>query len=187
MKEIIKALDNQPIVQINGYGFIINPLTEQIPATSAELLKDACHELAECVDKTRTTKLVAEEDKGAILLAGVSWITGLPFGIARWQPNGLSSQIKQSFKMEYKHGDIYLNGIEPKDKVTIIDDMVSTGGTIIALIKTIEKIGAEIIDIICVAEKMNYGGVSSIKKNTGYNVKTLLKIDVGGEKSKIII
>ena len=31
--------------------------------------------------------------------------------------------------------------------------MVSTGGTIIALIKTIEKIGAEIIDIICVAEK----------------------------------
>ena len=34
---------------------------------------------------------------------------------------------------------------------------------------------------------MNYGGVSSIKKNTGYNVKTLLKIDVGGEKSKIII
>ena len=34
MKEIIKALDNQPIVQINGYGFIINPLTEQIPATA---------------------------------------------------------------------------------------------------------------------------------------------------------
>lgn len=187
MKKIIKALDNQPIVQINGYGFVLNPLTEQIPATDAKLLQDACKELAKCVDQTKTTKLVAEEDKGAILLAGVSWITGLPFGMARWQPNGLPSQIKQSFKMEYKHGDLYLNGIEPKDKVTIIDDIVSTGGTIMALIKTIEKIGAEVINIVCVAEKINYGGVNSIKKNTGHNVKTLLKIDVSGKKSKIII
>lgn len=186
MKKIIEALDNQRLVVVNGKNFLVNPLTEQVPFTSAELLRDACEELAKRVDINSTTKLVTEEDKGAIFLAGVSLLTGLPFGMARWQPNGLANQIKQSFKMEYSAGNLYLNGIEPGDKVTIIDDLVSTGGTLIALIKTIEKIGAEIVGIICIAEKINYHGCERVKNETGYDVKTLLKIDVGGEKSKVI-
>ena len=41
-KELVKqAFDNQPLIQFNQYKFLINPLTEQIPATSAELLQAA--------------------------------------------------------------------------------------------------------------------------------------------------
>jgi adenine phosphoribosyltransferase len=187
MKKVIEALDNQQIILINGYGFVVNSLTEQTPATPAGLLKEVCEELASRIDLEKTNKIVTEEDKGSILVAGISLITGLSFGMARWQPNGLAEQIKQSFKMEYTKGDLYLNGIESGDKVTIIDDLISTGGTIIALIKMIKKIGAEVVDIICVAEKINYGGRAKIKKETGYDIKTLLKIDVSKKYSKVIL
>lgn len=61
--------------------------------------------------------------------------------------------------------------------------MVSTGGTMVALIESIKKAGAEIIDIVAVADKAEYGGVERIKAETGLTVKTALTISVTGEKS----
>lgn len=188
MKIISDAFDNKQLVDVGKYKFVINPLTEQVPCTDADLLRAACEECARNIDPTRTTKLVTEEDKGAILLAGVSLITGLPFGMARWQPNGLGDQIPQTFNMEYAEGNLWLSGIAKGDQVTVIDDMLSTGGTLIALIKTIEKAGAFIVDIICVAEKINYGAKKRIKDETGYDVTTLVKVDVWQWKlSKVIV
>lgn len=186
IKQIINALDNKLLIPIGNYNFLINSLTEQIPATSTSLLSAACSELSKRINLKKTNKLATEEDKGAILVAGVSLLTGLPFGMARWQPSGLENQTAESFKMEYTTGELYLNGILPSDKITIVDDFVSTGGTLIALIKTIQRIGAKITGIVCVAEKINYGGIERIKKETGHDVITLLKIDVSGKFSKVI-
>lgn len=186
IKQIINALDNKLLIPVGNYNFLINSLTEQIPATSTSLLRAACSELSKRVNLKKTNKLATEEDKGAILVAGVSLLTGLPFGMARWQPNGLENQTAESFKMEYATGELYLNGILPSDRITIVDDFVSTGGTLIALIKTIQRIGAKITGIVCVAEKINYGGIERIKKETGHDVITLLKIDVSGKFSKVI-
>ena len=84
---LIDAFDDQPLIQFNEYKFLINPLTEQIPATSAALLKAASEWLVEAGDYSTANKIVGEEDKGAILVAGVSLATGLPFGMARWYRN----------------------------------------------------------------------------------------------------
>ncbi|MBT3721268.1 adenine phosphoribosyltransferase [archaeon] len=186
MKEIIRALDNQPLAIVDGRKFIINPLTEQIPFTSSELLSETCKLISQKLKK-EVTKLVTEEDKGGILVAGTSMITGLPFGMARWYPNGLANQISEKFNMEYCKGNLYLNGILKGDKVAIIDDMVSTGGTMISMIKAIEKTGAEIVQIICVAEKLGYDGIQKIKEETGYDVDIFIKVDVSGKKSKVIL
>jgi len=88
--------------------------------------------------------------------------------------------------MEYASGELFLNGIESDDQVIIVDDMISTGGTMLALIEAIHLAQAEIIDIVCVAEKVEYGGVEKIVNKTGYHVKTLLQISVSGKRSKIV-
>lgn len=106
--------------------------------------------------------------------------------MARWYPAGLQGQISVAFEMEYASGELFLNGIEPGDQVIVVDDMVSTGGTMLALIEAIRLAGAEIIDIICVAEKIEYGGIERVAVQTGHQVKTLLQISVAGEKSKVI-
>ncbi len=181
-----QAFDNQPLTDFGEYKFLINPLTEQIPATTAELLQAATGWLVEAGDFARADKIAGEEDKGAILVASTSLATGLPFGMARWYPTGLQGQVSVDFEMEYASGKLFLNGVAENDRVIIVDDMVSTGGTMIALIQAVEHAGAEIVDIVCVAEKIEYRGVQRIAEETGHQVKTLVKISVAGERSKVV-
>lgn len=186
-KAIVRdSFDNKPCIPMGKYRFLINPLTEQIPATSAELLSAAADWLVEAGDYSEATKIAGEEDKGAILVAAVALKTKLPFGMARWYPSGIDGQVSVDFNMEYTKGKLFLNGIEVGDKVVIVDDMVSTGGTMVALIQAIQQAGAEILDIVCVGEKPAYNGVERIFKETGFRVKTLVKIDVDGELSRVV-
>ena len=186
MNHVIQALDDQPLVQFGKYKFVINPLTEQIPATTAELLQSATNWLLAEGNFKQATKIVGEEDKGGILVASTSLATGLPFGMARWYPSGLEGQVAIVFDMEYTRGNLYLNGVNEEDRVIIVDDMISTGGTMLALVEAIQSAGATIVDIICVAEKVDYGGVEKVAEKTGYRVKSLLKISTTGEKSEVI-
>jgi adenine/guanine phosphoribosyltransferase-like PRPP-binding protein len=164
---VIKAFDDQPLIRFGKYKFLINPLTEQIPATSAELLQAATDWIVAEGDFSQATKIAGEEDKGAILVAATSLATTLPFG-------------------EYTSGQLFLNGIEKDDKVIIVDDMISTGGTMLALIEAVQLAKGRIVDIVCVAEKLEYKGVQRVANDTGYQVKTLLKISISGERSKVI-
>ncbi|TVT84917.1 hypothetical protein [Pseudomonas sp. H3(2019)] len=59
-------------------------------------------------------------------------LSGLPFGIARWYPSGLEGQVKVGFDCEYISGELYLNGVEPGDRVIMVDDLISTGGSLLA-------------------------------------------------------
>lgn len=186
-KDLVRsAFDNKPLIPFENFNFLINPLTEQIPATSAELLQAATDWLVEAGNFHKATKIAGEEDKGAILVASTSLETGLPFGMARWYPAGLDGQVGVDFEMEYASGQLYLNGVEEGDQVILVDDMISSGGTMLALIKAVTQAGGSIVDIICVAEKIDYQGVERVKQETGYPVKTLVRISVSGERSKVI-
>lgn len=183
---VTQAFDDQALIQVKDHKFLINSLTEQIPATSAQLLHAATQWLIAVGDFSKANKIAGEEDKGAILVASTSLATGLPFGMARWYPVGIEGEICVDFEMEYASGSIYLNGIEQGDKVIIVDDMISTGGTMLALIQAVRLAKAEIVDIVCVAEKVEYNGVQRIFTETGFQVKTLVKVSVKGKRSKIL-
>jgi adenine/guanine phosphoribosyltransferase-like PRPP-binding protein len=181
-----EAFEGCPLIPVNGRRFVLNALTEQIPATSPELLRDAARWVAEVADFSRATKIAGEEDKGAVLVAATALLVDLPFGLARWQPSGLPGQIKVPFECEYTSGDLYLNGVEPHDKVVIVDDVISTGGTMVSLIEAIRECGGEIVDVVCVAEKSAYRGVERVRDETGIAIKTLLKLDLSGATSAVV-
>jgi adenine/guanine phosphoribosyltransferase-like PRPP-binding protein len=183
---VIDALDDQPLVPVGEYKFMINPLTEQIPATTADLLRAATDWIMEVGDFDGVNKIVGEEDKGAILVASTSLATGLPFGMARWYPAGLEGQVSVHFEMEYTSGELFLNGVDPGDRVIIVDDMISTGGTLLALIEAVRLAGGEIVDIVCVGEKVEYGGAARVLDQTGLSVKSLVKLSMSGERSRVI-
>lgn len=180
------SFDGQPLVDINGKRFLINSLTEQVPATSAPLLRIAAQRVCDAMVRQPGLKLVGEEDKGGVLLAAVSLLSGLPFGIARWYPSGLEGQVKVDFGCEYTSGALYLNGVNPGDRIVIVDDMISTGGTLISLIEAVKRAGACIEQIICVAEKADYDGVSRVRETTGIDVNTLLRISISGDVSRVL-
>ncbi|UCE13452.1 MAG: adenine phosphoribosyltransferase [Candidatus Heimdallarchaeota archaeon] len=186
-KLLRSALDGKPLYKIGKFNFILNSLTEQVPATTPQLLEEAATAVLDHMEIESYDKLITEEDKGAILVAAVSLKSGLPFGLARWYPNQLADQVSSIFSCEYlSKGTLYICGINRGDRVCIIDDIISTGGTLIGMIKAIRKIGAEIADVIVIGEKIEYNGVESVLQETGLEVKTLLRISVSGDVSKVI-
>ena len=48
---------------------------------------------------------------------------------------------------------MYLNDINPGESIAIVDDVLSTGGTLDAVIKGVEKAGASVTTIVAVVEK----------------------------------
>ena len=180
------AFHNRPLVRVGDFQFILNPLTEQMPATSPELLREAAARALRAANLADVNKIVGEEDRGAILVAAVSLECGLPFGLVRWNPSGVPGQIAVDFEMEYTRGKLYLNGVAPGDRVLIVDDLISTGGTLVALIRAIRQAGAEVRDAVCIAEKIEYGGVARVKAETGVEVKTLVRVSVAGERARVL-
>jgi len=39
---------------------------------------------------------------------------------------------------------------------------------------------------VALAEKVNVGGIKKIKQKTGYNVRTIIKVDTSGKRSKVV-
>lgn len=180
------AFDNKPLLWVQGKKFLVNPLTDQIPATSPDLLRAAAKEILRAARWRSADKIVGEEDRGGILVAAVSLASDLPFAMARWQPSGIQDQLWVDFECEYTRGRLYLNGVERSDKVLIVDDMISTGGTLLALIQLVTMAEADIVDVICLVEKVEYGGVERVSKETGIDVQTMVKVSVAGSESRVL-
>ena len=53
----------------------------------------------------------------------------------------------------YSKGAMYLNDVRPGERVLIVDDVLSTGGTLRAVIDGIRRCGAEVAQVVIVVEK----------------------------------
>jgi adenine/guanine phosphoribosyltransferase-like PRPP-binding protein len=186
MKEVIANFHNHKLVPVKDRNFLINPLIDHVPTTPYELVEDAINELCKLTDFSKANKIAGEEDRGGFITALVAYRQKLPFGLLKWNPVGLDGQISVDFRNAYAEGKMYLNGVQKGDNVIIVEDLVDSGGTIIAMIELFKKAEVNIVDIIALAEKAEYKGVERIKKETGYEVKHLVKFTSTGTLSKVI-
>jgi adenine phosphoribosyltransferase len=185
MKHLIDAFHNRPLIKVKDRNFIVNPLTDHVPTTPYELLEDTVQELAKVTDYSKATKILGEEERGGFITVLMAYHLKMPFGMVKWNPIGLEGQISIDFRNAYTEGKLYLNGIQKGDKVTIVEDMVDSGGTIISMIQLIQKAGIEIVDVVAIAEKAEFEGIERIKNETGFDVKHLIKFTSSEETSKV--
>jgi adenine phosphoribosyltransferase len=180
------AYEGAPALRTGKHLTTVNEFTDQIPALRPGLLCEARDRLLALGPLEPTDKLLVEEDKGAILGAAVSLATGLPLAVARWYPYDLgqanpdlpSPAIEVPLDSEYFTGSLFVNGIDRNDRVTIVDDTISTGGTLAALISAVHKAGATISEVRVVVEKAATGGIERIQTQFGIPVRSVLRVDV---------
>ena len=117
--------------------------------TEPALLRRLGGHLAELVP-TATQRLAAPE-LGAVLLGGaVSMESGLPLLLVRKEPKGYgtSKQIEGRF--------------DPGERVTVIEDVVTTGGDSLRSIQALRAAGLDVIHLVVVLDR-GEGGEDNIR------------------------
>ena len=180
---LVESLRKAPVIERGKYRYFIHPLTDSIPPLEPELLKEVCDAIVEAADLD-VNYIVTMEAMGIHIGALTSQMTGLPLNIIRKRQYGMPGEMVLNQTTGYSKGSMYLNNVKKGDVVTIIDAVISTGGTLIATINALKSGGALIKDIVCVIERGD--GVSEVKDATGFEAKTLVKIEVDDNRVKIL-
>ena len=163
--------------------FMIVPLSEHYPCTQADLLRETAFKIGQYIPRAQIDKIVAEFDRCAHLLGAVSLYTNMPIAGAKWFP-GPESQ-GTAFSMEYYKGNLYPYGIQRGDTVYIIEDTVSSGGTLTGLINLLRNNDVYIEGAVTAAVKKEYGGIARIHRETGIEVHRILDVSIAGDKTRV--
>jgi orotate phosphoribosyltransferase len=117
--------------------------------TDPALLRRLGRHLAQLVP-AQTQRLAAPE-LGAVLLGGaVSMETGLPLVLVRKEPKGYGT----SKQLEGR--------LEPGERVTVIEDVVTTGGDSLRSAQVLRDAGLEVIHLVVVLDR-GEGGEENIR------------------------
>jgi adenine phosphoribosyltransferase len=100
----------------------------------------------------------------------------IPFSVVRKRGYGLPGEVNVNQVTGYSKGDMFINGITKGERVVVIDDIISTGGTLRAIIKALLSMEVELVDVIAIVEKS--GGKGQLEKELGICIKTLVKVEV---------
>lgn len=121
-------------------------------------------------------KIVTAEAMGFPLAAGLSLRVRKPYVFIRKRAYGLPGEVSIHQVTGYSGADMFVNYIGRGDRVTLVDDVISTGGTLRAVVGALRSLGAEIEDVLIVFEKTRER--AKLEAELGVTIKTLLAVDV---------
>jgi adenine phosphoribosyltransferase len=147
LERLVESLETCPIVKRGEYNYFIHPITDGVPIVDPSLLREVGAAMLKALDLNGVTKIVVAEAMGIHIGTVLSLMTDIPLNIVRKREYKLPGEVAVHQATGYSKGELFLNGISKGDKVVIIDDVVSTGGTIKALLKALEIAGGEVTDI----------------------------------------
>lgn len=174
--EALKAsLVEAPIVKRGDYDYIVHPITDGIPKVDPQILKEATDAMIE-IGNFDCDFIMTIEALGIPLATVLSMKTGKPFNVVRKKMYGLPGEVNLSQVTGYSKSALFVNGVKAGDRVVIVDDVVSTGGTLWALVEALKSMQVKIVDILVVIEKTDKK--HEIERKLGLQVKTLVKVDV---------
>ena len=121
--------------------------------------------------------IVGAESRGFIFGAPLAYAMGLPFVPVR-KPGKLPAEtISEDYELEYGTDslEIHVDSIKSGDRVLLVDDLLATGGTMLAVAELVKRLGGEVVEMAFVVELPPLKGREKLKD---YAVHTLVEFMV---------
>ena len=181
MQILKQSLSDAPIIWKGDYPYFIHPITDGVPRLEPNVLQAIVDLTEPLVDWDNIDIILGIEAMGLPLTAPLAMRTGVPMVIARKRNYGLEGEVQINQQTGYSKGSIYLNDIKAGERIAIIDDVLSTGGTMRSVIEGVKQTKASIENIVIVVEKGD--GMQNLKQDyPSIKFDTLVKLHMDGEK-----
>lgn len=141
-----------------------------------EGFRQAVDELAARYADERIDAVVGIESRGFIFGGAVAYLLKAGFIPAR-KPGKLPAEtVRAEYELEYGTDavEIHRDGIEPGQRVLIVDDLLATGGTAAAVAKLVEELGGELVGIAFLIDLVFLKGRDKLR---GHDVFSLIEYE----------
>ena len=169
---------DSPVVMKGEYAYFVHPLTDGVPRQSAELLAAARDLISAQVDWDQVDLILGIEAMGLPLSAALSLHSGKPMVVVRKRPYGLPGEMAIDQSTGYSKGTLHLNDIRAGERVLVVDDVVSTGGTLEPILNRLNSMGALLAGVFIIFEKGE--GMERLRKQHGWALNSLVRLKMDG-------
>lgn len=103
--------------------------------------------------------------RGFILGAVVAYELNVGFVPIRKKGKLPFTTVEETYELEYGTAtvELHTDAVKPGQRVLLIDDLIATGGTMMAGMKLLEKLGAEVIEGAAIVDLPELGGSEKLK------------------------
>lgn len=158
LTSFIRSIPNQP-----KPGIMFRDITTLLG--DARAFTYAVEQLAAPFQNSGVDKIVGIEARGFILGGAVACQLGAGFAPARKQGKLPWRTLRHEYVLEYGVDTIEMHedALKPGESVLLVDDLIATGGTALAALALVEKLGAHVVGAQFVIDLPDLGGLQRVR------------------------
>ena len=103
--------------------------------------------------------------RGFILGAVIAYELNVGFVPVRKKGKLPFTTVEETYELEYGSAtvELHTDAVKPGDRVLLIDDLIATGGTMMAGKKLLEKLGAQVMEGAAIVDLPELGGSDKLR------------------------
>lgn len=144
----------------------------------ADTFRAIVHTLAGRHRDAKPDAVAGVEARGFILGAAIAHALDVGFIPIRKQGKLPHQTLAQSYSLEYGEAivEVHVDACAPGARVLLVDDLIATGGTMLAAAQLLRRLGASIIECAAIVDLPDLGG-SALLAREELNVVTLVAFE----------
>lgn len=113
----------------------------------------------------RPTLIAGIDARGFLIGVTIAKELNLPFVPIRKKGKLPWQTVSRQYELEYGKAEIEIHkdACTTGDRVVIFDDLIATGGTMVAATELIKELGGEVLEAACIVDLPDLGGSKKIK------------------------
>ena len=170
LKEKIRVIEGFP-----KEGISFKDITTLV--ADGEAFKESIDRIVEHLRDKNVDVILGPEARGFIFGVPVAYALGVGFVPVRKKGKLPAETVSVEYSLEYGVDvlEIHKDAIKKGQRVAIVDDLLATGGTVDAVAKLVEKVGAEVVALDFAIELTELRGRDKLE---GYEIMSLVQYDV---------
>lgn len=139
-------------------GVIFRDITPVFESPSA--MRMVVDSLAQRYIETDFSHIAAIEARGFLIASALAYTLNKPLVLLRKPGKLPGATLQESYQTEYSQSclEVHDDSLCEGDRVLLIDDLIATGGSLLAAVKLIRRMGASVIEAAALVDLPELGG-----------------------------